>query len=178
MKKVSSIIAICSLSILLLGSFQTVSAQDSGKKLSYNFINEYGFFFGGDGHDGAVGISGVFVNSLKFNNTNDLLGIGVGYELSTHTGQCIPLYLNYRHYFSTNKKIMPLMNIAAGTLFNYWNNYSNTSNLKGNFGLYSTIAGGFKVSAFSFSSGFFLRTRPLDNNALYGGIEIKAGYTF
>ena len=65
------------LAALLLAS-QTVSAQSSDqtpssdKKISYNMINEYGFFVGG-----ILGVNGTFVNSIKFNRTNDLLGIGV-----------------------------------------------------------------------------------------------------
>jgi len=182
MKKLSSIIAICSLSLLLLSSFSTASAQNSDKKISYNFINEYGFFVGGDN-----GFTGVFVNNMKFNRTNDLLGIGVGYEISGNSGQCIPLFLNYRHYFDRGKKLMPLMNIGVGTLFNFWNKdiwYSDGAdgyyvNTKGNgFGLYATIAGGFKVSAFSLSTGFFLKSSPSNHNTLNGGIEVKAGYTF
>ena len=46
------------------------------------------------------------------------------------------------------------------------------------FGLYATIASGFKVKAFSFTAGFFLRTSPIYNNAFSGGIDVKVGYTF
>lgn len=183
MKKTTIIITICSLSLLLLGNFPNVSAQNAEKKLSYNFFNEYGFFVGGDN-----GFTGVFVNNMKFNKTNDILGIGVGYEISSNSGQCIPLFLNYRHYFNTGRKVMPLMNVAAGTLFNFWNKdvsyYGDNGDYlirydKGNgFGLYATIAGGFKVAAFSFSSGFFLKSSPCNSNTLNGGIEVKAGYTF
>ena len=54
------------LAALLLAS-QTVSAQSSDqtpssdKKISYNMINEYGFFVGG-----ILGVNGTFVNSIKF----------------------------------------------------------------------------------------------------------------
>ena len=83
---------------------------------------------------------------------------------------------------------MPFLNVAAGTLFNFWNKdvsyYGDNGDYlirydKGNgFGLYATIAGGFKVAAFSFSSGFFLKSSPCNSNTLNGGIEVKAGYTF
>lgn len=172
--------------IVLIGTALRVSAQTTEKKLSYNLINEYGTFVGGNGNsEGDYGLTGVFINSLQFNKTHNLIGIGAGYEISTVAGQCIPLFLNYRHYFDLNKKIMPFLNVAAGTLFNFWNLYDYEGPFSGTpyatfygFGLYSTIASGFKAGAFSLSTGFFLKSRPSDHNNLYGGIEVKAGYTF
>ena len=108
------------LAALLLAS-QTVSAQSSDqtpssdKKISYNMINEYGFFVGG-----VLGVNGTFVNSIKFNRTNDLLGIGVGYSIDSDNGQGIPMFLNYRHYFDRPRALKPLINIAVGTTFNFW----------------------------------------------------------
>lgn len=181
------------LAVLLLAS-QSVSAQSGTtpqpeKKISYNMINEYGFFLGG-----TVGFNGIFVNSIKFNRTNDLLGIGVGYSIDTDNGQGIPLFLNYRHYFDRPRALKPLINIAAGTTFNFWNDYywyddiyyddddiyyGEPTYVKGHgFGLYATIASGFKVKAFSFTAGFFLRTSPYYDNNFNGGIDVKVGYTF
>jgi hypothetical protein len=176
------------LAALLLAS-QTISAQTTTpeKKISYNMINEYGFFLGG-----TCGFNGIFVNSIKFNRTNDLLGIGVGYSIDTDNGQGIPLFLNYRHYFDRPRAVKPLINIAAGTTFNFWNDYYWYDDpyyvgndviygepVKGHgFGLYATIASGFKVKAFSFTAGFFLRTSPYYYNNFNGGIDVKVGYTF
>ncbi len=178
------------LAALLLAS-QTVSAQSSDqtpssdKKISYNMINEYGFFVGG-----ILGVNGTFVNSIKFNRTNDLLGIGVGYSIDSDNGQGIPMFLNYRHYFDRPRALKPLINIAVGTTFNFWSrdywldetyygDYGYYEPVRGHgFGLYSTISSGFKVKAFSFTAGFFLRTSPIYNNAFNGGIDVKVGYTF
>jgi hypothetical protein len=41
--------------------------------------------------------------------------------------------------------------------------------------LYGTIAAGFKVKAFSFTSVFFLKSW---NKEFFGGVEVKVGYTF
>lgn len=184
------------LAVLLLAS-QSLFAQSAGqtpqpeKRLSYNMINEYGFFLGGN-----IGFNGIFVNSLKFNRTNDLLGIGVGYSIDIDNGQGVPLFLNYRHYFDRPRALKPLINIAAGTTFNFWNYYDWDDGIyydeindeyyhggpipvKGHgFGLYATIASGFKVKAFSFTAGFFIRTSPRYNNDINGGIDVKVGYTF
>ena len=184
------------LAVLLLAS-QTVIAQPSAptppppaKKISYNMINEYGFFLGG-----TFGVNGVFVNSIKFNRTNDLLGIGVGYSLDSDNGQGVPIFLNYRHYFDRPRALKPLINIAAGTTFNFWNDYyygcwdcddeivllddyQGYTRSGHGFGLYATIASGFRVKAFSFTAGFFLRTNPYYNNSFSGGIDVKVGYTF
>jgi len=184
MKKPFIILTIFSL--VIAGTIMRVSAQTSEKKLSYNLINEYGFFFGGNGsNDGDLGVSGIFVNSVKFNNSNNLLGIGVGYEISVTSGQSIPLFLNFRHCFDINRKVTPFLNVAAGTLFNYWNFRDYTEPLTGTpyasfhgFGIYSTLASGFQAGSFSLSTGFFFKSRPKDDYNLYGGIEIKAGYTF
>jgi hypothetical protein len=187
------------MAVLLLAS-QSVNAQSTNsnpapeKKVSYNMINEYGFFLGG-----VCGVTGTFVNSIKFNRTNDLIGIGVGYSFDSDNGQGIPMFLNYRHYFERPRALKPLINIAAGTTFNFWTRdywtmddiyYDDLDrddivdpgyygSVKGRgFGLYATIASGFKVKAFSFTAGFFLRTSPIYNNAFSGGIDVKVGYTF
>lgn len=178
--------AICTLAIMGTSLRVRSQTQTPEKKISYNMINEYGTFMGGNGNsDGDFGLTGVFINSIKFNKTNNLLGVGVGYEISVAAGQCIPMFLNYRHYFDLNKKVMPFLNVAAGTLFNFWNLYDYIEPLSGTpyatfygFGFYSTIASGFKAGAFSLSTGFFLKSRPSDDNNFYGGIEVKAGYTF
>ena len=136
--------------LFLLGSTQFATAQEeaSQSKVSHNLINEYGFFIGSDG-----GFTGVFINSIKFNKSNDLIGIGIGYEASTLAGQAIPLFFNYRHYFDRGRKLMPLFNIAVGTHYyfgydNFHYDYSgNTIVEPRGFGLYGTIGSGFIVKA-------------------------------
>jgi len=166
-----------------LGSLNAQEQQE--KKIAYNFINEYGFFVGKN-----VGWTGVFVNGIAINQ-NDAVGIGVGYGLNTGTFQEVPLYLNYRHYFDRGRKLKPLINIAAGVALHFWEEdvqipYTNEYGYQSSYwdienrwgiGLYSTIAGGFRVKALSFTGGFFFRTFP-NVKGFSGGIEAKVGYTF
>ena len=183
------------LAVLLLAS-QSVFAQSAGqtpqseKRFSYNMINEYGIYGGS-----TIGFNGVFINSLQFNRSNTLLGIGVGYSIDATNGQGIPMFLNFRHYFDRGRKLQPLINIAAGTTFHFWNDYywhdvyyddddiiygkpvTDVQRCHG-FGLYTTIASGFRVKALSFTAGFYLRTNPANNNSFGAGIDVKVGYTF
>lgn len=167
-----------------LGSLNAQEQQE--KKIAYNFINEYGFFVGKN-----VGWTGVFVNGITIKQ-NDAIGIGVGYGLNTGTFQEVPVFLNYRHYFDRGRKLKPLINIAAGVGFHFWTEeipypvvdpyghytyYEYTEESKHGIGLYSTIAGGFRVKALSFTGGFFFRTFP-NTKGFGGGIEAKIGYTF
>ena len=172
--------------VALFCGISTLSAQQQQeKKVAYSFINEYGFFLGRH-----VGWTGVFVNGVAINQ-NDLIGIGIGYGLNTGSHQEMPLYLNYRHYFDRGRTLKPCINVAAGVGLHFWeedvlvpfindygyeSTYWDTENRMGA-GLYATIAGGFRVKAFSFTGGFFFRTFP-SNNHFSGGIEAKVGYTF
>ena len=173
--------------IAFLCGLGTLSAQEQQeKKIVYNFINEYGFFVGKNG-----GMTGVFSNGISIKGT-DNIGIGVGYGLNSGTFQEIPLFLNYRHYFERGRKLKPLINIAAGVGFHFWTEdfsqpvygpdgnfiyYEYGEENKNGIGLYSTIAGGFRVKALSFTGGFFFRTFP-NVKGFSGGIEAKVGYTF
>lgn len=178
-----TLVVICFAIFCGLGSLSAQEQQD--KKITYNFINEYGFFVGRH-----VGWTGVFINGIAIKG-NDAVGLGVGYGLNTATFQEVPLFLNYRHYFDRGKKLKPLINVAAGLAFHFWdedvlvpymNQYGYESTRwetqnKRAVGLYATIAGGFRVKALSFSGGFFFRTFP-GENGFNGGIEAKIGYTF
>ena len=145
------------------------------KKISYSFINEYGFYAGG-----TVGFAGVFVNGIRFNKTQDLIGIGLGYEFDIRAGQSMPIYVNYRHYFSHKKILKPLINVGVGArlifddyyCYDCWSDGPSITVMPG---LYATIAGGFKVKAFTFTSGAFLKSVQED---FYAGFEVKAGFTF
>ena len=82
--------------------------------------------------------------------------------------------------------------MSAGVGFHFWTEeipypvvdpyghytyYEYTEEIKHGIGLYSTIAGGFRVKALSFTGGFFFRTFP-NTKGFGGGIEAKIGYTF
>ena len=172
--------------IAILCGLGTLSAQEQQpKKVAYNFINEYGFFVGK-----RVGWTGVFINGVALKE-DDVIGLGVGYGLNNATFQEVPLFLNYRHYFDRGRRLKPLINVAAGVGFHFWdedirvpftNEYGYDSYTwetvnKHGVGLYATIAGGFRVKALSFSGGFFFRTFP-NQTGFNGGIEAKVGYTF
>lgn len=173
------IVALCA--ILCLGAGTLTAQEQPVKKVQYNFINEYGGFFGKN-----VGFTGVFINGVILNNL-DAIGLGVGYGINTATFQEVPLFVNYRHYFDRGRKLMPCINVALGASFHFWEDqiywydehgYYNYDYInKHGVGLYGTVAGGFRVKAFSFTGGFFFRTFPSDNS-FNGGIEVKAGYTF
>jgi hypothetical protein len=148
-------------------------------KISYSFINEYGTFAGG-----SIGFTGVFVNGISLNKTH-LIGIGMGYEADTRAGQSMPIYVNYRYYFKGKKQFNPLINVGLGTRLTFskstyysdpWENmYGYSTKLSVEQGFYCTAAGGFRVKAFTFTSGGFVKSIGDD---FYAGVEIKAGFTF
>jgi len=212
MKKVVSLLV----TALLLCATFIASAQDNqDKKVSYNMINEYGFYLGGGSQCGVqqtnLGFEGLLINSILFNRTQDLLGIGLGYSVDICAGHGVPMFLNYRHYFDRGKNIKPLVNIAAGATFifsgnfDYYDDYYNGQYYNGTiydypeadknktgWGLYATIASGFRYKALSFAAGFYLRSNPINHyvldatghyqlersKAFNGGIQVKLGYTF
>ena len=161
---------------------QKTDSTKAEKKISYSFINEYGFYVGG-----TFGFTGVFVNGIRFNQTQDLLGIGIGYEADSRVGQSIPVYFNYRHYFSGKKAFKPLVNVGIGTRLGlrkeyyypydlydpYYYVYKSKTRITA--GLYTTVAAGFKIKALSFTSGIFVKSCEDD---FYGGVEVKVGFTF
>jgi hypothetical protein len=160
------------------------------KAISYSFINEYGTFLGG-----AFGFTGVFVNGIKFNKTQDMIGIGIGYEFDSESEQSLPIFVNYRHYFPGKRALKPLVNIGAGLRISFWDEWIHWNepyyDEYGNYycdhwygyseskiapGLYLTMAAGFKVKALSFTSGFFMKSCGAKN--FFGGVEMKVGFTF
>jgi hypothetical protein len=163
------------------GQTETINANNEPeKKISYSFINEYGTFLGG-----TFGFTGVFVNGIKFNKTQDMIGIGIGYEYDSESEQSIPIFFNYRHYFPGKRALKPLVNIGAGIRISFWEKFI-SHNSGGGWsgwyetqiypGLYLTMAAGFRVKAFSFTSGFFMKSCGVDN--FFGGVEVKVGFTF
>jgi hypothetical protein len=178
MKKIRILV----ISFLLISAL-SVSAQK--ETMTYSFINEYGFFFGGSSIASTAGLSGVFINGVSINDQN-FIGIGLGYETDDLSYQSIPIFLNFRHVFPSAKILKPLVNFAFGTRFSYWSEspiigydpiYYNPiygdEVQKHAFGIYSTVAAGFNVNAFSFTSGLFFRT--VGKN-YFSGIEVKCGF--
>jgi hypothetical protein len=174
---------------------QTNENAKAEKPISYSFINEYGFYTGG-----TIGFTGIFVNGIKFNKTQDVIGLGVGYEIdpgpfnaNAASSQSIPLFVNYRHYFPGKKNLKPLVNIGIGLRISFWQEWISWyerwydeygywydmwyghSEQRVTLGLYATMAAGFKVKAFSFTSGFFMKSW---NDKYFGGVEVKVGFTF
>jgi hypothetical protein len=177
--------------IFSFGQTETKTNENNGsdKQISYTFINEYGFYCGG-----AFGFTGIFVNGIRFNKTQDIIGIGIGYEVDSRPsqtynaegGQSIPIFVNYRHYFPGKRALKPLVNIGIGTRISFWKEnyyyywedypYPGPKSVQHvTAGLYGTVAAGFKVKAFSFTSGFCLKSW---NGDFYGGVEVKVGFTF
>ena len=79
------------------------------KKISYSFITEHGIYMW------WAGYTGIFVNGICLNKTQDLVGIGIGLEYDIASGPSYPIFVNYRHYFPSKAKLEPLINIAIGT---------------------------------------------------------------
>lgn len=156
------------------------------KKLSYNFIMEFGNYFGSK----TTGLTGVAINSLSIKDQN-LIGIGVGYEMDVNDQTAIPLFFNFRHYFNRpERKVTPLVNIAVGTRLCFTDRHAWTEiydPITGYYtsfddsytefipGLYASMTAGFKAKAFSFSSGFFCKS---GSEGFATGIEVKLGFTF
>jgi len=141
------------------------------KKLAYSFINEYGLKLGTTFYGRpkmAFDVTGVFINSICFNKKQDMIGIGVGCDAYWMIlGATFPIFVNYRHYFPSKTNVKPLINVALGTQIN----------IEGNVvGIYSTVSGGFRYKALSFTAGFFLKSWDMVDYR--GGAEIKLGYTF
>jgi len=192
MKKLSIFVfaVLMAVPFVSFGQNETKTTENSKpeKFASYTFINEYGIYFGN-----TVGFTSIFVNGVRFNKTQDVLGIGIGYEIDTypdsyHSGvdgaQNVPIFFNYRHYFQGKRALKPLVNIATGIRLNFWTqhyyydwwgHYSHFTEQRASLGFYGTVAAGFKVKALSFTSGFFLKSW---NEFFYGGMEVKVGFTF
>lgn len=179
MNKSKTLFAAIAMLFLMAPAFsfgQDAKNEDTPKEtpISYAFITEYGPFMGG-----TAGFTGIFVNGIRI-KTQNVVGIGVGYEYDTDDIQSIPLFANFRHYFPSKRTLKPLVNVAIGTRFSfgdrYYGNYYGSYRVQmREFGLYSTIAAGFKVKVFSFTSGFFFKSYGTDK--FFGGVEIKAGIT-
>ena len=173
---------------LCFGQDTTAIAGNTAKekRISYAFINEYGGNFGAVINDGFFWgeIIGVFVNGIRFNKTQNEIGIGIGTE-HMFIVQTFPIYFNYRHYFPTFLDVTPLINIAVGTRLSLWADHLSDRRdpnaphkILVSAGLYSTIAGGFKVKSFSLTAGAFLKSLEFLDNYYFIGAEIKVGFTF
>ena len=172
MKKIIFIIAAIFIMMPVLSFGQETAAVNESKKVSYVFINEFGNFFE---NTGSIKYTSVFLNNICFNKTQDLIGIGVGFESEWDWNfYSIPVYANYRHYFRSSTNLKPLINIAVGHRSNFnTRRYSPWDSPKYSPGLYSVVAAGFRINAFSLTSGIFIKSA---NDKYPFGVEIKAGY--
>jgi len=172
-------IAIAMMPIFGFGQGKSTNNEstEKEKKVSYVFSYESGFYVGSFFDDEYItrGMTGVFVNGIRFNKTQDELGIGIGYEWDYFEEMLFPVYFNYRHYFSSKGKMNPVINIGLGTRFNFWESLHQKTECES--GLYSTFAAGFKVKYFSFTTGLFVKSWDW-NYGYSAGVEIKAGFTF
>ena len=155
---------------------QEMENPEKQKKISYAFINEYGFSFNAP-YPFFIAINSVFVNGIRFNKTQDELGIGIGYDFYFIT-QALPIFVNYRHYFSSKKSIKPHINIGLGTQLSFYRGHEpwQDHTLQCYGGLYATFSTGFKIKAFSFSIGGFAKS--ILDEWYFGGAELKMGFTF
>lgn len=166
-RKVSCLIVLFILASVFCFGQELPIAENSlpkEKNITYSFITEHGIYMW------WAGYTGVFVNGICFNKTQDLVGIGIGLEYDVASGASYPIFVNYRHYFPNKMKLVPLLNIAIGTRLCGWYSWKPSM-----LDLYATIASGFRVQSFSFSSGVFVKS--LDRS-FFAGFEIKLGYTF
>ena len=58
--------------VLFCGTLSLSAQDNTEKKLSYNIINEYGFYLGGSSWGTNVGFEGVVINSMLFNRTQEI----------------------------------------------------------------------------------------------------------
>jgi hypothetical protein len=185
MKNILLIILTIILTLKPVLSFsQEMNNSEKQKEISYAFINEYGFSFNAP-YPFFMAINSVFVNGIRFNKTQNEIGIGIGYDFYFII-QTFSIFANYRHYFPSKKSIKPHINIGLGTQLSFWrghdfyedspHDYERNNKLQCYGGLYATVATGFKIKAFSFSVGGFAKS--IDKNSYFGGAEIKMGFTF
>ena len=139
-----------------------VQAQstDNGR---LSVINEYGTFFGKN----TIGFTGVFVVGYTTPSEKDMFGVGLGYDVGDNLYDGIPLFMNYRHSFYPERKVSPILNMAAGVRLNL-------SEPADQIGLYATMASGFQAGIFSLTGGLFLKTHGTKD--LYPGLEVKCGF--
>jgi hypothetical protein len=169
MKKIFFIITTIIIMMPILSFGQEIAITNENnekqKKVSYAFINEFGNSFD---NKGSIKCVSVFLNNICFNKTQDLIGIGTGFEIEWDGYfYSIPIYANYRHYFTSSTNLKPLINIAVGHRFNF---------IRDKYlpGLYSVVAAGFRVNAFSLTSGIFIKSVKEEFSF---GVEIKTGFT-
>jgi len=130
------------LAILAVSVHFVALSQESTTTVKYSNITEGGFF----GSPKHFSCELTTVNGIIINNQHQI-GIGVGFGGPIDDGLSCPIFANYRYRFQTSTKYLkPHINVAVGALL-----------LEENVGLYSTLGAGFKVGAFSLTSGLFFQ---------------------
>lgn len=180
----------------LFGSASLFAQEsESTSRFAYSNITEFGIF---TTSPRSFALEGTTVQGISIDKQHHLgLGIGIGlslchsYEYSTAH---MPMFVNYRYYFNSNKRRSPHFNASLGGVA-----------VEGGGGFYSALTAGFKVGKFSFSSGlsfmaisrkemrwewieyfdpFYERydgysvERPISGWHFPFGIVIKCGFTF
>lgn len=164
--------------LLCVASYAGKAQTEPIKDLRYGLIAEFGMYGGYQNFGGTA----IFVNNMVIKE-KFLVGLGLGMEMETADQYTIPMYFNFRYYLPSKpgKNFRPLINAALGMRlcmqnYHYYDNWgmSTYSGVEIYHGIYSTLATGFKVNAFSFTTGLFFKT----GNSFSGGVEVKCGITF
>jgi len=134
-------------------SFSQEQENVNSKSFSYSNITEGGFFATSP-KEYALEVTTIHGFSV---NDKHHLGFGFGIGIITNysiqnspyfsyyykaSNVYIPMFVNYRYYFSIDRKLTPHFNIALGGV-----------DMQNGNGVYSSIAMGFRVKKFSLSSG-------------------------
>lgn len=168
---------IATLLLLCVASYAGKAQTEETKDLRYGLIAEFGMY-GGYKNFGATAI---FVNNIVIKE-KFVAGIGLGMEMEIADAYSIPMFFNFRYYLpsKSKKNFQPLINAALGMRlcmqdFYHYDEYGREE-ISVDFypGLYATLTTGFKVKAFSFTTGLFFKT----GDWFYGGVEVKCGFTF
>ena len=172
---------------LSLGQETTLATKNTEEKrrVSYSFINEYGASYSRQLRptfwDFSDEIVCVFVNGIRFNNTQQEIGIGIGigsdiFQIGySHRPIFLPTYLNYRWSIPTNKtNIKRFVNVACGTQLKIYKGRG-FSPWEFSRELYSSIAKGVKLNAFTLSLGATSRVFNVTYTRFLWGVELKVG---
>ena len=139
---------------LTLAAFLVISvslAAQENEKIKYSNVTEFGFTAASPK---GISFEATTAHGFSIEKQHHLgLGTGIGTILlnqggyynkpkRTNSTVYMPIFFNYRVYFKPDKKFSPHVNIAVGGL-----------TIEDGAGVYSAVTMGFKVGAFSFSSG-------------------------
>ena len=120
--------------------------NESSETFKYSNITEFGLF---SVSPWGISVEATTVNGFAMDKHNHFgLGIGMGWSVlkSYEYGTAyMPVFVNYRYYFTPDKKFSPHANVSLGGVM-----------VEDGGGGYASLTMGFKVKKFSFSSGLSL----------------------